>query len=134
MPDTMPESVTTVATDVLLLFHNPPATVLDSVTVEPGHVVDAPDSTPAVALTVTMRVATDVPQELVIVYLIVSRPGVIPVMMPDEVTVAFALLALHIPPTATPDSVAAAPVHIIVVPVMIPGSGSRQSLNLTRNA
>ena len=99
VPVTMPV-VPTVAMEVLLLLHVPPGTGSVRVIVAPSHTLPGPEMVPAERNVpmFTVIVATEVPHTLVRVYLIVSRPGVMPVSRPVEVIVAFALVTLHVPP------------------------------------
>ncbi len=47
-------------------------------------------------------------------------PGVIPVTLPAVPTVAWLLLALHVPPDMPSANVTAVPAQIAVVPVIVP--------------
>jgi hypothetical protein len=99
-PVTTPE-VPTVAIDVLLLLQVPPGTGSVSVIVALTQTLLGPEMVPAERNVpiFTVIVATDVPHALVTVYLIVSRPGVMPVSRPALFIVALALVTLHVPPT-----------------------------------
>ena len=51
-------------------------------------------------------------------------PAVAPVTIPVAVTAATAaLLLLHVPPAVASDNVVVAPVHTVVVPVIVPAVG-----------
>ena len=50
-------------------------------------------------------------------------PGVIPVTMPVEETVAALLLAVHVPPVAVSDNAIVAPVYTDDAPVIVPADG-----------
>ena len=66
-PETTPVTAPTVAIEVLLLLHVPPATLSESVVVADWQKVALPDIVPEAggALTVIAAVATDVPQPAV---------------------------------------------------------------------
>ena len=67
-PETTPVTAPTVAIDVLLLLHAPPAILSESVVVADWQTVAMPDIVPdeGGALIVIAAVATDVPQPAVI--------------------------------------------------------------------
>ena len=115
----------TVATDALLLLHEPPGADSDKVIDEPAHTLVNPDILPAYgsALTAIGFVATALPQELVTVYLIVSTPPDTPVTKPPD-TVALPLLLLHRPPAAPSVSVIDAPWHTLEAPLIVPATGA----------
>lgn len=62
-PATTPLADPTEATDGLLLLHVPPVDALVSVMVDPTQTDDAPEMVAGEVLTVTDRVATQVPME-----------------------------------------------------------------------
>jgi len=72
---------------------------------------------------VMTAVAMALPQLVVTVYLMVSRPGVMPVTTPPALMVALPLLALHTPPEVALLKVMAAPAHTLVAPVIAPTAG-----------
>ena len=96
-----------VATDVLLLVHEPPAVPSVSVVVLPVQMVFVPIIAPMLMLmTLTAKVATDVKQLLDTEYEIVSIPATIPVTIPVLPTVAKAVNSLlHVPPLTASDRV-----------------------------
>src|SRR5579884_3204097 len=84
------------------------------------------DDTPTIglaaggAITLTTCIATAEPQLAVTVYMMVSAPPLIPVTTPPLLTVAFELLALHVPPGAASLKVSVAPTHSLEAPKMLP--------------
>lgn len=120
-PDTIPELLPTVATEVLLLVHVPPDILPDKVVVVPEQSTDVPLMV-AEGCTVTTVVAKQpVPN---IVYVIVAVPDDTPVTVPLELTVAIVvLLLLQVPPNVVLVSEVVPPVHKLVVPLMADGSG-----------
>jgi hypothetical protein len=123
----MPEEEPTVMW-VLLLLHVPPVAPSVSVIDEPIHTDVLPEmgGTAGTGLTVTGIVVKLVQPE-VIVYLIVTTPGLTLCTTPPVVTVAMAvLLLLHTckPPVAPSTNVVVDPAQTVMVPVMVPADGS----------
>ncbi len=116
----------TVAVEVLLLVHVPPASpLLIKAIVVPRQTEEAPLMVPALAFgeTVTASVAVAVPQELVTLYEMVALPGFTPVTTPVfAFTLATLVLSLlHVPPASpVDDSVIVSPSHIDDFPLMVP--------------
>ena len=106
IPFTTPDEFI-VATDVLLLVHEPPAVPSESVFVLPVQIVFVPIiGLMLMLITLTAKVATDVKQLLDTVYEIVSIPAATPVTMPVLLTVARAVNSLlHVPPLTASDRV-----------------------------
>ena len=100
IPDTIPEEFT-VATDVLLLLHAPPAVPSELRAIkDPAHTDDGPLIVPAVAAAFTFIIvcALGLPQPFT-VYVMITLPGATPLTTPEDVTVAIAgLLLLQAPP------------------------------------
>jgi hypothetical protein len=117
MPLRVPDVADIAATDVLLLVHVPPASVLVSDVVWPWHTVGLPPMAEGSAYTVNGKLAT---QPADVVYL----KSVVPADMPDTVpnigsidaTPGFVLL--HVPPVTTSLIVVALPWHIDDMPVI----------------
>jgi hypothetical protein len=65
----------------------------------------------------------------------ITPPALIPVSTPDvPLMVAIAaLLLLHVPPGVTSLSVVVAPLHMDVIPVMLPGNGFTVTLCVIRH-
>ena len=104
MPVTMPDASIVPAAGVPLL-QVPPGTVLLNVMVAPAHTADGPVIVPAVsgAATFTVLLLTAVPQPLVTVYRIVSRPGVSALTTPLPLIAAIdGLVMPHMPPGVGP--------------------------------
>lgn len=111
------------ATEALLVLHVPPVTESVSVDTEPGHNAPAPVIVPAVApgLTVSVAVATPVPQVEVTLYEITAVPAATPVTTPAALTVATpVLLLLHVPPVTAAVNVAVVPAQMVAGPVTVP--------------
>jgi hypothetical protein len=109
-----------VATAVLLLTHIPSVVGL-TVVVPPIHseVLDPVIFVVGRALTVTVLVASDGHNVVLLVKVNVAVPPLIPVTTPPLVTVATALLLLaHVPPVVGL-SVVVEPTHIVLPPVML---------------
>ena len=119
-PDTPVTSpgLTTVATAVLLLVHVPPKTASLSTISEPSHTEDGPLISAGVGLTVTVVVAIQ-PKE----YVIVAVPAPIPVTRPPDMVATDVLLLLHAPPGTASLSVNVEPIQIVPAPTIAPGSG-----------
>lgn len=126
-PVTMPEAGSTVATEVLLLLHVPPATASARVDVPPDEQsVVVPVIVPAegAPLMVTDIVALLMPQLLLTRYEIVTVPADTPLTTPKELTVAIELLLLlHAPPLTASASVVVPPTQAEGVPVIVPAEG-----------
>src|ERR1043165_6087396 len=81
--------------------HVPPAGVPVSVVVVPTHTTDEPVilGEPGNGLTVITRVVVELPQELVVVYVIIAVPPEIPVTLPIQSTMAMPVAPdNHVPP------------------------------------
>ena len=99
--------VLTIALKVLLLLHVPPEGEPDKVTGEPTHTELLPEMV-GDALTVMVLYAKQPP----VVYVIFTIPAEMPVITPEERTVAMAvLLLLHVPPEKDAESVRVSPTH-----------------------
>jgi hypothetical protein len=119
-PLTTPE-LFIIAMLVFLLLHAPPDIVSLNVSVELLHSIVLPLIAPAdgVLVTVITTLATADPQERLILYFIVSVPGVTPVTMPVLLTVATPVFVLlQVPPVPVSLSVAVLPAHKTLVPVI----------------
>ncbi len=122
----------TVATDALLLVHEPPDTVSDNVVVEPAQTVVVPVMVPAegVVMMLTTLVAEAVPQLLATVYDIVAEPTETPLTTPEALTVAIPVAPeLQVPPEVASAKVEVEPVHIVVVPEIVPAEPEGVTLN-----
>jgi hypothetical protein len=80
---------------------------------------------------VRCRVAVSLPQALLTMYRIVSIPVVIAETKPVVDMVALALLALQVPVTDVLCRVVVSPMHIVSVPVMVPGPGIESTVTNT---
>lgn len=125
-PVATPVALLMLAIVVLLLTHVPPVEVLVKVPLVPVQMVAGPDSVPAEVgePTVTTKLETAVPQLLVTVYCMVSRPAVMPPTTPVLSASALPLVALHVPPVAVVVSVMPEPTQTLPGPVIVPASGS----------
>jgi hypothetical protein len=122
-PETIPEPLPTVATDVLLLVQLPPAMASLNVIVDPAQTVAGPAVVMGAGaeFTVIFFVVKTVPQRLVTVYLITSVPGASPVTTPvTGFTEAVVLLLLHTPPGDASVNAIDEPTHTAESPVMVP--------------
>lgn len=113
----------------LLIAHVPLLTLAVRVSLLPSHTTAAPVIAPACGsgLMVMAFLTLSVPQALVIVYTIVSMPALTPITTPPPVipvTVAWLLVAVHVPPLAVSISVSAAASQTTVVPVIAPACGT----------
>ncbi len=110
---------------VLVLLHNPPATLSVNIIDEVTHTLDAPVMLLVfgAGFTIMACIAVAGPHELVTVYLIVSNPPETPVTIPP-ITVALALLLLQVPPVTLSVNVMDDPTHTPEGPDIIPSSGS----------
>lgn len=117
---------TTVAIEGLVLLQIPPGVVSVKVIKSLTHTTEIPVIVPAdgIASTVNNLLAIEVPQLLVIVYLIVSTPGSKLVTAPPKTVATNGLLLLHVPPMDVSVKVKETPMHPIDEPVMIPEFGS----------
>ena len=117
----------TVATEVLLLPHEPPAEVSLSVTWEPTHTLLRPVTAPGAGngFIVIGHAATAVPQLLVTVYFMVSVPAALPVTTPPALTPASAYTELQVPPAVPVASVRVIwePAQTVDRPLMAPALG-----------
>lgn len=125
-PKAEPVALLIEAIVLLLLTQLPPVEVLVKVAEVPVQIVEGPESVPAEvgAPTFTTKEAVSAPQELAAIYLMVSRPAESPPTTPVESTVAWVLVALHVPPVPVVVSVMPEPTHTLPGPVMVPASGS----------
>jgi hypothetical protein len=124
-PVTTPDAET-LATEVLLLLHEPLVTVLVSVVVSPIQMLSRPEIVPAtgIAITVTGYMLSAVPQPLVTEYVTIAEPTETPVTTP-AVTEATAMLPLaQVPPLIVDDNVVVAPTQTVLLPEMTPADGS----------
>ena len=121
-PVTTPEKMPIVATDELLLNHEPPDTPLVKVAVAPTHKAVVPLMADGAVLMIMFLVAKQPPAN---VYDIVTEPALTPETTPVEApTVATAaLLLVHEPPEAESAREAVLPVQINDGPVMMDGRG-----------
>lgn len=62
--------------------------------------------------------------------MISTVPAVTPVTMPAAATVAFGLLAVHVPPPAAPARAVLLPAHTVIIPVIGPAA-SRLTVTVT---
>ena len=118
----MPDEEPIVATVGLVLVHVPPEVPSISVLQEPRHTLPAAKGTGA-EFTVTTAVRVQpVPG---CVYVIVSIPGIPPVVIPlAKVTDAIdVLLLIHVPPPGGSVSEVDCPEHTCNVPTITPGGG-----------
>ena len=122
-PVTTPLSEPIVATDGMLLLHNPPGTISKSVVVvDPVHAVAGPRIGPGVGLTVTtLFTEQPVGNVYTIVVVPVAMPVTIPVVAPT-VAVPGELLS-HVPPGVGSASMIVEPTHTAEAPDMAPGKG-----------
>ena len=122
-----------VAMVLLLLSQLPPVVVLLNVTLAPTHTADGPVMVPAEVgePTFTTWVAVSVPQLLVTVYIIVSKPALMPPVTPVDSTTALPLVALHVPP-AMPLLVKGMPepIQTLPLPEITPASGNGLTVTL----
>jgi len=105
----------------------PPVVLAVKDVVDPIHTVAVPEMVvvPGDVLTVTTCENAAEPQLFEIVYDIAAVPAATPLTTPDELTVAIpVLLLLHVPPVTASVNVVVDPVHIMSVPLMIPGKGN----------
>ena len=104
----------------LVRLHVPPETVSVKCVATPVHILAGPEIVPAlgVGLIDTILVTVAVPQLLVLVYIIVSTPDNIPVIVANvaPTMVALPLVALHVPPGIASDKVIVDARHTILVP------------------
>jgi hypothetical protein len=124
-PLTIPEDVPMVATVGVLLVHVPPEGVLLRVVAAPVQILIVPTGTDGSGLTLTVNVATAVPQVLVTEYDIVVTPAAIPVTMPVDAPTVPAAVALldHAPPDTLLLSVTVDAAQTAEVPVIVPATG-----------
>ena len=111
-----------VAIAVLLLLHVPPATVLESVVVNPTQTLLVPVMDAGIGLTVTL--VTEV-QPAGNVYVMVAIPALMPEITPEPTpAVAIAVLLLdHAPPLVASARMVVAPTQTVAVPVIAAGIG-----------
>lgn len=116
MPVTTPELLT-LATPELLLDHVPPE-VGNKVDVVPMQIDNGPETlTDGLPKTVSGVEAFEIHPELVAVYVKVAVPAVIPVITPEELIWATAVLLLvHVPPVVG-ETVVLVPRQIVLGPV-----------------
>lgn len=124
VPGVMPVSAPVpdiVPTARLELTQPPPLGVLLSSVVLPVHTLSVPLMADGIGFTVTF---VDTLQPLRSVYTAVHMPGPVPVMAPDELTVAMPGHGpAQVPPDGSALSVVPSPWQNDVVPDMEPGSG-----------
>jgi hypothetical protein len=122
IPITTPVLLSIVATDVLVLLHDPPEVALLRVAAEPTHIADGPVIAEGGALTVRVLVII---QPVPIAYVIVVVPDTMPVTIPEiEPIVAIPeTLLLHVPPDGDDDNVADVPAHTLDAPPIAAGNG-----------
>ena len=110
------------ATAGLLLVHEPPTVACVSVVVEPKHTLAVP-VIGDIGLTVTPKVAI---QPVANVYLIRVLPNPTPLITPfEEPIVATAKSALlHVPPETPLPKLTGLPIHNILEPVIVDGTGN----------
>lgn len=115
------------AADELLALQIPAPVASVKVTDDPTHTNDGPEIVPALSSgpMVTTSVAETVPQALVTEYLMVSVPGIMPVINPVAVIVALLFVALHVPPAVVSTRNVNVPAQIVERPTMVPGFGAR---------
>lgn len=115
----MPDDEPIVATELLLLVHEPPLAALASVDVLPMHMPKAPLMEAGAALTVT---TTELRQPPPVLYDMVEVPAETALTMPDALPMVATVLLLlvHEPPLPEVVSVEVAPVQSAVVPLMPP--------------
>jgi hypothetical protein len=119
-PPSIPEVLPIVPLAGVLLSHVPPAGVPVSVDDDPSHTCSEPVTPVGRPFTSTTIVRK---QPVDNVYVIVAVPAIAPVTTPVAgTTVALALLLVHVPPAGVLLSVVVAFTHMVVPPVMIPGS------------
>jgi hypothetical protein len=98
----------------LVALQLPPVLVSVKVSLCPTHASESPVIAPieGTELTVMGKEATEEPQLLVVVYLIVSMPVATAVTTPPLLTVAIPVAELlHVPPVAVQDKVVVEPCH-----------------------
>jgi len=123
IPVAMPNPETLALPSVEL--HKPPGVPSVYAEVTSVQIVDAPDMTPAYGngLMVITFIAADVPQVFVTVYLIVSKPGDTPVIIPPIID-AVALVQLHMPLGEASDKVMVDAGQTVDGPVIEPADGN----------
>jgi hypothetical protein len=125
-PVTKPPELTE-AIAALLVVHEPPAIASESSDELPGQTIVVPVITPGSGNVemVTNVVAAATPQVVVTVYEIIDVPFATPVTTPDVLIVATDVVTLlHTPPVTRSVSVVVEPGHVVVVPEIVPASGS----------
>src|SRR6185503_349951 len=134
---TNPVDALTVATEVLVLLHAPPAVpLLVKVVVAPMQIGVVPLTMPAVTFGETVNVLNDdtgLPQPLLTVYVISVAPAATAVTNPvDALTVATEVLVLLHAPPAVPllVKVVVAPMQIGVVPLTVPAVTFGETVNV----
>jgi hypothetical protein len=126
MPVTIPV-VLAIAMPTAPVLQIPPLAELLNEVVLPAQTVAVPVMVPASGsgLTVTICVATAVPQLFVTVYDIVAVPADTPVTTPLVLTVAIPEApVLHVPPLTELLNVVVLPAQTVAMPVIAPASGS----------
>jgi hypothetical protein len=116
----------TLATEALLLLQVPPVVASLRVLVDPTHSVVRPLMLPATTegSTTMSAVAIDVPHAVVMLYDMMAVPADTAVTRPVVPTVAIdASLVPHTPPAMVSVNDRVAPAHMVVVPMISPGSG-----------
>lgn len=130
-PDITPEDRAALALP-LPAIQLPPGNDPASVTAAPTQTDVDPeiDAATGSGLTVTIREATDVPQELLRLYEIVAVPALTPVTTPPA-TVAFVLSTVHVPPGWEAVIVAVALSQTDVAPDKVEADGSTLTVTPT---
>ena len=132
MPVAVPVEDPIVATALLLLLHTPPLVASVNVVVKPTHTLVVPPMAEGFGLTVKLVTAI---QLVLIVYVIVTMPSVMPVTVPvDEPIVATpGLLLLQTPPEVASVNVVVIPTHTLVVPPIAAGFGLTVTVVVTKD-
>ncbi len=128
-PVTVPVDDPTVACAILLLLHVPPDVGSLRLTVAPlAHTVAGPVMAKGEGLTVISQVALQPAGNL---KLMVSAPGLTPVTIPVEPTIAKdVLLLLHAPPVVVSVKGVSNPLHTVGEPVIAAGCGFTDTSNV----
>jgi hypothetical protein len=120
------------ATDVLLLLHVPPVSLLLSVVVKPVHKVAEPVIAGAVVTVIIVETAVTQPAPDVTVYVMfvvpAARPTTIPEVIPIEATDV--LLLIHAPPVVVFVSVVVNPAHMFDAPEIAGTIGRALTVNV----
>jgi hypothetical protein len=131
-PVTTPAAETT-AFAVLLLLQVPPDTLAVRLVAVPAQTVGSPKMSieDESAFTVTVLVATAVPQPLETVYDITAVPAATPVTTPELLIVAIPVEPeLQVPPLTALLSVVVPAMLTVDVPVMVPADGAALTVTI----